>query len=107
MPSDHDPPARASIRSVLATVSVVISVLVGLGLVLVAATLGRCDAFGGRCPAERPPLYDDDVFGMASVGAALVLAPLGLRARRLRPVPLIGAVVAGALFVGLLVRAGV
>ncbi|HUP75438.1 MAG TPA: hypothetical protein VM282_20505 [Acidimicrobiales bacterium] len=37
-------------------------------------TLGRCDAFGGTCPADEPPLFDDDVFGLAAFGAFLIVA---------------------------------
>ncbi len=48
--------------------------VIGLGMILIARVAGSCDAFGGRCPAERPPLLEDDVFGMAAFGTALVVA---------------------------------
>ena len=51
-----------------------ISVVIGLGMILLAMTVGSCDAFGGRCPAERPPLLEDDVFGMVAFGTVLVVA---------------------------------
>ncbi len=82
------------------------SVVVGLGTLLVGVTLGRCDAFGGRCPADRPPLLDDDVFGMAAFGAALVLLPIGIRfcGHRRRVVVVAPACLAVAVVIGLLAR---
>ncbi len=78
---------------------------VGLLLVLTAATLGSCGAFGGRCPADRPSLWKDDVFGMAAFGTALiVVVPAFVRRpswRRLGWAVAAGA--ASALVVGLLV----
>ena len=74
-------PARARLRGALTVAGVSTALVVGIGLVLVAMTLGRCDAFGGRCPSERPSLFGDDVFGMAAVGAALVVAVPILAAR--------------------------
>ena len=50
------------------------AVLLGVGLILIAATLGSCSAFGGRCPADPPPLLDDDTFGLAATGAFLIAA---------------------------------
>ena len=85
----------------------VLAAIVGTGMILVAATLGQCSAFGGRCPADAPPLWDDDVFGVSAMGAALVTGPLlALRRgpRRWR-IAATGAVVA-ALLIGLLVRSG-
>ncbi len=82
------------------------SIVVGVGLILIAATLGSCGAFGGRCPADRPPLLDDDVFGMAAFGTALLVIVPGFThrpsLRRLGVVVGLGLV--AALFVGLLVR---
>ena len=81
------------------------AILIGLMLILTAATLGRCDAFGGRCPSDRPSLWNDDVFGMASFGTALiVIVPTYLHRpswRRLGVVVAVGAV--SAVIVGLLV----
>lgn len=51
-----------------------VAVVIGLGMILIARVAGSCDAFGGRCPAARPPLLEDDVFGMAAFGTALVVA---------------------------------
>ena len=90
----------------LATVAVMAaSIVIGLLLILVAATLGRCDAFGGACPAKRPSLLDDDVFGMAAFGTALIVAvPLFFsRPSWHRLGVAAGAGVAAALMVGLLV----
>lgn len=93
-------------RRTVIGIAIVSSVLVGLGLIAAAATLGRCDAFGGRCPADEPALLDDDVFGMAAFGAVLVVAvPFLLyrpSARRLLAAVPVG--VAAALVVGLIAR---
>jgi hypothetical protein len=62
------------LRRLVVGVAIAGAVVFGLVLILAALTLGRCNAFGGRCPAERPPLFDDDVFGMAAFGTALVVA---------------------------------
>lgn len=82
------------------------SIVIGMGLILIAATLGSCDAFGGRCPADRPALLDDDVFGMAAFGTALLVIVPGFMhrpsLRRLGVV--IGLGLVAALLVGLLVR---
>ena len=82
------------------------AILFGVGLILIAATLGSCGAFGGRCPADRPPLFDDDVFGMAAFGTALIVVVPGFLHkpswRRLGIVLATGVV--AALIVGLLVR---
>lgn len=103
--SDEDlPETRPLVRMVLMG-TIAVAVVIGLLLVLIAATLGRCDAFGGACPADRPPLWDDDVFGMASFGTALIVAvPVYLSRpswRRLGWAVGIGAI--SALIVGLLV----
>jgi hypothetical protein len=52
----------------------IIAILVGSGMFLLAVTVGHCSAFGGRCPAEPPALFDDDVFKSAFFGGALVTA---------------------------------
>ena len=79
--------------------------MLGLLSVLAAATLGSCDAFGGRCPADRPSPWNDDVFGMAAFGTALIVViPTFVRRpswRRLGQA--IAAGVVSALVVGLLV----
>jgi hypothetical protein len=82
-----------------------VAVFVGLAMILLAATVGSCDAFGGRCPAERPPLLDDDVFGMAAFGTALAVAvPLFLsRPSKRRFVVAVAVGIVAAFFVGLIV----
>jgi hypothetical protein len=49
-------------------------VLAGLGLVLLAIAVGDCSFAGGRCPADPVPWWDDDVFGAAAAGLAMVVA---------------------------------
>lgn len=92
---------------IIGVVTAVSAAVFGLGMVLVAVTVGHCSAFGGTCPADPPPLLEDDVFGLSATGAALVAGPL--LALRRRPhrwwIALVGAIVA-ALLVGLLARAG-
>ena len=100
---------RTTLRRALLVITVASAVIFGLCLILVAVTLGRCDAFGGRCPADEPALLDDDVFGMAALGALLVVTvPYFLyrpsKRRLLTSVP-IG--VAAALIVGLIARSSV
>ena len=74
MNSASPPTVRRSIGLRIAkAIAVGSSIVGGLGLILLSVTLGRCDAFGGRCPADRPSLLDDDVFGMAFTGTALVV----------------------------------
>ncbi|MEJ7800077.1 MAG: hypothetical protein WKF60_06125 [Ilumatobacter sp.] len=96
-------PSRPIWRSVIMIGASVVCVMVGLGMVLIAFTLGRCDAFGGRCPADRPPFFDDDAMGTAALGAALFAAPFALRRSRRWWVAVVAcALVAAA--VGLLAR---
>jgi hypothetical protein len=97
------------LRRTLIGITTVSAVAFGSLLILVAVTLGRCDAFGGTCPADEPPLFEDDVFGMAAFGAFLIVAvPLFLyrpsMKRLLMALPI--GVVAGLLF-GLIARAWV
>lgn len=85
--------------------AVVLAAIVGFGMVLVAATVGHCSAFGGRCPAERPPLWDDDVFGISAAGAALIAGPLlALRRGPARWRIAVGGALVAAVVVGLVVR---
>ena len=84
----------------------VLAAVVGAGIVLVAATLGHCSAFGGRCPADVPPLWDDDVFGMSAMGGALIVGPLlALRRGPHRWWIAVGGAIVAAVVVGILVRA--
>lgn len=98
------PPAARAIR-VAGVAAAVVAAVVGAGMILVGATVGHCSAFGGSCPADPPPLWEDDVFGMAATGAALVVGPLlALRRRSRRWPTAVGGAAAAALVVGLLVR---
>lgn len=83
------------------------AIAIGLMIVMIAGTLGRCDAFGGRCPADPPPLWDDDVFGMAAFGTALAVgvATFVRRPTRRRAVRSVGWATVAGVIVGLIVRA--
>ena len=96
-------------RRIVLAITAASAVIFGLCLILVAVTLGRCDAFGGRCPAEEPALLDDDVFGMSAFGALLVVAvPCFLhRPSKRRLLTSVALGVAAALIVGLFARSSV
>jgi hypothetical protein len=85
---------------------IVLAVLIGLGLILLAVTVGDCSAFGGTCPADAPPLLEDDVFGTAAAGGALLVGvPVLLTApswRRLG-IAVVAALVAGFV-IGMIAR---
>lgn len=49
--------------------------VIGTGLVLYVTAVGHCSAFGGRCPSDRPPLLDDDVFRFAVFGGLIAIVP--------------------------------
>jgi hypothetical protein len=76
-------------------------------MIFLAMVVGSCDAFGGTCPADRPPLLEDDVFGMAACGAALIVAvPTFLsHPSKRRFVIAVGVGLVAAFFVGLIVSA--
>jgi hypothetical protein len=97
------------LRRALIGITTASAAVFGSLLILAAVTLGRCDAFGGRCPANEPSLFDDDVFGMAALGAFLIVAvPSFLyrpSPRRLLMALPLGAVV--GLIVGLIARSSV
>ncbi|MDH4160486.1 MAG: hypothetical protein OEV62_09535 [Actinomycetota bacterium] len=106
MPAEPAGDGRHLAIRVVSWAAIVVAVCLGLGMVGLAATLGSCSAFGGRCPADAPPWYDDDVFGMAAMGAALVVAVPWFLSRPSRR-RLVQALVAGAVaavLVGLVVR---
>jgi hypothetical protein len=106
MPTEDPRRGWRLVARVLAWLAVVAAVLVGAALVLVAATVGSCGAFGGRCPAPRPPLAEDDTFGLAAIGGALMVAVPWFLSRPswLRLVQaLVAGVVAGGV-IGLVVR---
>ena len=94
------------LRRLLAGTAIVVAVVVGLSMIVVAMAVGRCDAFGGTCPAEPPPLWEDDTFGTAAFGAALVVAvPVFVsRPSKRRFVLAVAVGLAAAVFVGLAVR---
>jgi len=98
----------ATVRRWLAHAVAAAAVVVGSGILLVALTLGRCDAFGGRCPADRPPLLQDDSFVLAAAGAALAVGmPVLLLVRPARRLAVgLAAAVLVALVTGLIGRAG-
>ena len=73
MPAQAGAARQHPLRRAMIGIAITTSVVAGLVLIVASATLGRCDAFGGPCPAERPSLFDDDVFGMAAFGAALIV----------------------------------
>jgi hypothetical protein len=93
-------------RRVLKGATIGAAMVFGLGMVLLAITVGRCDSFGGTCPRDPPPLLEDDVFGMAAFGAALLVAvPIFLARpsiRRLLIAVVIG--IGAGLLVGLAAR---
>lgn len=104
--SDREPdPAAPWHRPALLAVMVA-GMLTGVVLVALAFTLGRCDAFGGPCPADTPGFLEDDVFGMAAVGAALLagMPAFLLRPSRQRLLIALGVGVVSALVVGLIAR---
>ena len=62
------------LRQLAVHVTIGLAVVIGLAMIFGAMIVGSCDAFGGTCPAEQPPLLEDDVFGMAAFGTVLVVA---------------------------------
>lgn len=40
--------------------------VVSAAALIAVFTVGRCDSFGGRCPADPEPLLQNDNFGMAA-----------------------------------------
>jgi len=98
-------PVRGRPRWIARLLSAV-TIALGLVLVLAAIAFGRCDAFGGTCPADPPPPLDDDVFGLSALGAAIAT---GVPLFAFRPTPWgLGRAIApslgAALVVGLLAR---
>jgi hypothetical protein len=49
-------------------------VLAGLAMLLLAIAVGDCSFAGGRCPADPVPWWEDDVFGTAATGLAMLVA---------------------------------
>lgn len=50
--------------------------VIGVAATVLVTLVGHCSAFGGRCPADPEPLWDNDVFGsvwmIVAVTAAVV-----------------------------------
>jgi hypothetical protein len=94
------------LRRLLAGTAIVVAVVVGLSMIGIAMVVGQCDAFGGTCPAESPPLWEDDMFGTAASGALLAVAvPVFLsRPSKRRFVLALVLGIAAALFVGFIAR---
>lgn len=92
----------AVVRAVLAAGFIVY----GFGLIVIAVAFGQCSAFGGSCPAEAPPLLDDDTFRIAGLGAALMVGPaVYLTKPSLKRLWIaIGAAAAAGVLVGLIAR---
>ena len=96
-----------AVRTVRYTV-IALSVAIGLGLVSVAAAVGDCSAFGGTCPADPPPLHDDDTFRFAASGTLLATAVpvFAWRPSWRRLGVALGVGLLAALVIGLTIRAG-
>lgn len=78
------------VRAVLAAVTAV----GGFGVAALTLALGHCSSFGGRCPAEPVPLWENDVFGGVGIGVAVSVFAVIAAARPDRSGLTIGAVVA-------------
>ena len=78
----------------------------GFGSIVIAVVFGRCSAFGDSCPAEAPPLWDDDTMRFAAFGAALMVGPAVFLAKPslTRLWIAMGAAAGAALVVGLIAR---
>ncbi len=97
---------RPAVRALLLA-SAAVAVVIGLGMVLIAVTVGDCSAFGGHCPAEPTPLLQDDTFGTAAFGGFLASAvpTFASRPSRRRAVVALAVGAVTALVVGLIARA--
>lgn len=85
--------------------------IVGVGTAFVGATaaalltwVGHCSAFGGRCPADPEPLWENDVFGTVWMIVAVTVTVVTLCLRPDRRGAVVGVVrgVVLGLLVGLL-----
>jgi hypothetical protein len=101
--------AVRTLRRLLLVITVSSAVILGLCLIVIAVTVGQCEAFGGSCPADKPALLDDDVFGLAAFGALLVVAVpyFFYRPSRQRLLAAVPVGVAAGLIVGLIARSSV
>lgn len=68
----------------------------GLAVAALTVILGHCSAFGGICPHEPPPLWENDVFGGAAFGVAVSVFAVAVAVRPDRRGLTIGAVLAVA-----------
>ena len=89
-------------------VGIGLSVAAGLMLILLASVVGDCNFAAGRCPSDPPPLWDDDTFGTAAIGAMLLVGvPIFLSRPSWRRLAIAAIAAAGAgLLIGLVVRSG-
>ncbi len=87
---------NATLRGVLAGVVAA----GGLGLAAFTLALGHCSAFGGRCPAERVPLWENDVFGGVGLGVAVSVFAVAAAIRPSRWGLIVAVIIAAALGVG-------
>ena len=87
-------------------VGIAVSIAIGLMLILVATVVGDCGFAAGRCPRNSPPVLQDDAFGTAAFGAALLVGvPVFLRKPSWRRLGIAAAAaVAAGVAVGFLVR---
>lgn len=85
--------------------------IVGVGTAFVGTTaaallmwVGHCSAFGGRCPADPEPLWENDVFGSVWLIVAVTVAVVTVCMRPDRRGAVVGVVrgVVLGLLVGLL-----
>lgn len=88
-------------KAVLVRTAAVLAVVIGVGVFLLAVTVGDCSAFGGSCPATG---VNDDVLGTAGIAGVLMGAGVMLAVRpamRTLPRAAMAALIAGVVFAGL------
>lgn len=71
MPETPSPQPQRGRRRWIARVVGVLAAVLGLLFVAAIVALGGCGAYGGTCPADPPPLFDDEVFLFGALGAAI------------------------------------
>ena len=105
IPTPEQPPEPNRVRRVLLIIAWLAAGLYGLGLLVLAFTVGNCAAFGGRCGDNPPPILDDDVFGMAFAGVLFMAAgPAISHWRRRRQFWVAPAALVAAVVIGLVAR---
>jgi hypothetical protein len=87
-------------------VGIAVSIAIGLMLIVVATVVGDCGFAAGRCPSDAPPVLQDDTFGTAAFGAALLVGvPVFLSRPSWRRLGIAAAAaVAAGVVIGFLVR---